>query len=391
MIPRYSPAIALGARVASLRAGDPAAQHRLLDALGVGGWRSTLPFRSARAALAAYFGALARREKRRTVVLSCQLCPIVPALLIETGFRPHFVDTDEAVPVPTLAQLADGYVRAGGAGSVAAVVVAPFYGHATADDDAAIASLGDAAVVVDMAQGLLLAEQMPRLLGRADAVAYSFGVGKGLDFGGGMLAERNASTVPPATGGSSVGAFAPLPKILALQMAVGLGVYRYMTPFLESEIAASKSGVGDARPLGALHAGSLEALLNRFEAEVARARDRAATLFSSAAVTNRALYPEIYGGREPTHLRQLLRLRDASARDGVLKALRHSGVDAMPAGEPLPGEYLAAGSFDAADAWPNARRFLADAIRLPFLGRLDEATFGSLKRTLETVLDERLP
>ena len=65
----------------------------------------------------------------------------------------------------------------------------------------------------------------------------------------------------------------------------------------------------------------------------------------------------------------------------------------MPAGEPTPDAYLRPDDFvvpPSSAGFPNARRFCADAIRLPFLGRLGDGQFVTLLSRLETVLAERV-
>ena len=83
-----------------------------------------------------------------------------------------------------------------------------------------------------------------------------------------------------------------------------------------------------------------------------------------------------------THLRQIVRARNQTARDALLDELRRGGVDCAPAGELLPHEYL--GDAPSGSAFPNALRFKAEAIRLPFLGRLGDSAFARLKGALET-------
>lgn len=389
------PSIAFAARLAALRPKlDPGMHASFLGRLGLAGLQSVVPFGSARAALAAYFAELARRDARRIVILSCQICPVVPQLLIEAGFKPFFIDTDIAVPVPSVRQTMEGYDAAGGREHVAAVMFAPFYGHIPPDDDALDRkSFADAAVVVDMAQGLLLADRLPRLFARADAAVYSFGVGKGLDLGGGLLAQRKHSMTAEAPRRiPGAAAFGPLPKILALHAAARLGFYRHILRFVEREVEDGKADLGDLHPRASMPVDALTTRLDAFAGEVVLARTRAAELLSMPAIERLCQHADIYGGAQATHLRQVLRLREPAERDTLVSALRRAGVDATPAGEPLPSEYLLPGSFSAHGdpAWPNASRFKADAIRLPFLGRLDPASFTELKTVLERLFEQRL-
>ena len=85
-IPRYLPAVDLPARVAAITGAEPsAALRRVREMLGLGDWRTLVPVPSARAAIATYFKNLAERDERRLVLVSAQLCPIVPKILKALG------------------------------------------------------------------------------------------------------------------------------------------------------------------------------------------------------------------------------------------------------------------------------------------------------------------
>src|SRR5215813_13176934 len=107
-IPRYVPAIDLRARFAGLLSTNPElAITELSTSLGVVHWRQLLPTSSGRHAFAVYLAELAPRAGARKVLLSAQICPLVPSLLIQHGFRPVFIDIELGAPVPGTQQ----YIR----------------------------------------------------------------------------------------------------------------------------------------------------------------------------------------------------------------------------------------------------------------------------------------
>lgn len=387
MIPRYRPQLAPIARLAALQP-LAALSDEVAKSLGIESWSSSALFDSGRSALAAYFGSLAALDQRRTVVVSCQICPVVPIVLIAQGFRPIFADTDTKLPTPGRAETLAAFSEGGGERHTAAVLFSPFYGHMPSLAGLSRRKFGSTRLVADLAQGVLIEGAMHEVLGLADAAMFSFGPGKGLDIGGALLAERQKSSaldLPPSS-------FAPIAAstfamALALRAIQGLGLYRRFLQILDRKVDSAKEWSGHARRLASFGPSrGWRIALRQFSSEVQIARQRAANLFSSEALLADLKFPEAYGGRAATHLRQVIRLRDSDRRDAVLAALRARGIDAMPAGEPLPESYLSRDNFAGNTDWPNARLFLADAIRLPFLGRLTATQFKRLQEALEDAL-----
>ena len=195
-IPRYLPAVDLSARVAAITGAEPAAAlARLRKMLGLEDWRALAPVPSARAAIATYFETLAGRDGRRLVLVSAQLCPIVPKLLKALGFRSVVVDVDDDVPMPGPDRMLAAFEECGGAKHVAAVIVAPLYGYMPQRFDGFSERLGDVPLLLDLAQATFLGRGSP-LLSSADAAVFSFGIGKGLDVGGGLFALRRGEPPP---------------------------------------------------------------------------------------------------------------------------------------------------------------------------------------------------
>jgi dTDP-4-amino-4,6-dideoxygalactose transaminase len=394
MLPRYVPSIDLSARLESLSSGGIQAAIEFLHTnLGLSGWRQATPVELARHGIATYFEELSRRDTRRSVLLSAQICPVVPSLLVALGFRPVFIDVDSDVPMPNGEQIAAALSDKSLAQSVAAAIISPIYGYLPAGLDDVAQHLNGTAVLLDLAQAVTLAPALPQLLARADASVFSFGIGKGLDSGGGLLAVRTGNIAFDNGMGSTLATLAGLPTALAIRLTATLGIYEVVTSAMERNssietwTAADAMAIRKRLPDGVFKA--FAARFKRFAWEVNIARKRAAILFESTAVAKACRSPRVFANGEQMHLRQIVRLADASQRDPVLASLRKAGIDAMPAGEPLAASYLLSGTFALCGdgQLPNAKRFLSDAIRLPFLGRMDERSFRRVAAALENALE----
>jgi hypothetical protein len=253
-----------------------------------------------------------------------------------------------------------------------------------------------AELVLDLAQGFGFGERLTPLAQRAAAMVYSFGLGKGIDTGGGLLACPPALAPHSNHDNASLG----LPDLRTLTQAavlIGadrLGLYRLLLSFIEHGTAEGGRFDGDSAtvPTGQPLSGKLAHIwrngAKRLLEEVELARVRAAELCTLPAVSAACRNGEIYGSTSHAHLRQVLRLKDASRRTAVLARLRDAGIDALPAGEPLPDSYLP--EAPAGHAFPNAAAFRSDAIRLPFLGRLSDAAFARLKQSVERSVADHL-
>jgi dTDP-4-amino-4,6-dideoxygalactose transaminase len=384
MIPRYTPHIGLDgwfrwllapadrsaspeAFLAALAGGPPPAYHYAFDCL--------------RSGLFVFFEQLAKTTPARSVLVSAQICAAVPNVIVKAGFTPQFVDTDASYPLPSAAD----YARALH-GDVAAVIVAPLYGHIQHDWHALLAALGNRALVLDLAQGLGLAGRVRPLAARADAIGFSFGLGKGLDAGGGLVLTSKSLGVETARPASRLGCLRPLAEAAALRVIIGLGLYSVLARRLDREELQAQSVSAPRRIPDDIHL-LWQQKLGAFHDDVRRAGDRAQQLGAGAAIMEKVRDANIYFSAASTHLRQVIRLRDSGMRDSVVARLRELGVDCAPAGEPLPP---AAPGREPASAFPNARQFTSDAIRLPFLGRLTDAGFGRLQSTLERTLAEHI-
>ena len=378
MIPRYLPAVGLSDALrlyASSSNGNTAHPARFVP--DTSSWHP-YAFERARHGLTAWLRTLPRAGGSR-VLVSAQICPAVREAIAAAGLTPAFIDVDDAYPSPSPSQFAAAL-----GGEVVAVIVAPMYGYIQDDWSMLAAVIGATSLCVDMAQGLLLDDRLAVLLGRADAVLYSFSLGKGLDVGGGLLFAR---TPLPQTGPMD-----RAPRALMSVVAAGLtwralvasGLYRACVPLIERQIDrdqhdTNESSVAPPRDPGG-RLSDWAARVDAFARDVGRARDRARRIGTLPSVRAGCRDVDVFcndGGA--TYLRQVLRLREAARRPRVLEALRRLGIDCAPAGEPLPPS-------PASDTFPNAVRFASDAIRLPFLGRLRDGEQARVEGALEAAI-----
>jgi dTDP-4-amino-4,6-dideoxygalactose transaminase len=382
MVPRYRPEFDSAAWVRWARSSAAtvtAARAAVIDRLaGPGGPRSGLAFSTARQALFTYFSRLRDTSGGGSVLVPAQICPVVAHVVRRAGFELRFVDLDDAFPTPSPAQYRDAIDE-----KTVAAIVCPLYGYLP-KDWSPLVEPRRVRVVLDLAQALLLADRLDRrLLEQADAIAYSFGLGKGLDTGGALLLTPHP--VPVNGHGATAAATASVVlKGLALRGLIATGLYRYAVSRLERELEAAVSFEPDLRARGSESLYPLwEARLWRFASEVERARERAIALQRLPAVRRACRNLDVFCDPEALHLRQILRLSDPTARASVIASLRLSGIDCAQAGEPLPQEYL---SLADPPAVPRAARFRSDAVRLPFLGRVSEREFERLQQALERAL-----
>lgn len=376
MIPRYLPSIDLAARLRASQVNAGAA-GRLVAALARGHtFDGMLAVAALRDGLNAYFCDLASRAGQGEILISAQCCPLVALSARSAGFTPRFVDIAGDRPAPTGRQFADAISP-----SVKGVVVAPLYGHLGESLETMLAALGDRSLLLDLAQGLGLRTLEP-LLQRADAVGWSFGIGKGLDTGGGLMLTRLPLSISGAHH-AALGAGA-LVRSAGLRVFAACGLYRIVARVVER---AAEATPDDFDPRVRLIEGDWiykwwHLRLPAFLEEVEVARRRAVSLGSRFGAHPALAYAPASFSPDATHLRQMIRLTDAHARDVTLRRLQRSGIDCARAGEPLPSQYIRGDRGD----YPAAKRFLADAIRLPFLGRLSERQFCYLSDTLERAL-----
>jgi dTDP-4-amino-4,6-dideoxygalactose transaminase len=391
-VPRYSPALDFGAFLGPRATQSvESAVSEVARRLGLGDFPSVLAVPSARVGLNAYFSALARKNSRRVVLLSSQICPIVPRILIGWGFKPEFVDIAPDLPTPGRAELMSGFDAAGGAAKVAAVIIAPLYGYVRKDVDLLASTLEDTSIVLDMAQGLFLADTIPALFRTTDAVVYSFGIGKGLDTGGGLLASRDKVGEVRYDRLYRIRSLIRLFGAVMIHAAVRSGAYRALIPLLERSIEVDKDEIPDQTEGGCAIVRNDAFIrwairLTQVNQEIMLARKRAQRIFDRPRLARHLRDSEAYSDPNASHLRQIIRLADVQRRDRTIEILRRKGVDAVAAGEAMPSDYLRLADFDS-HRFPEAIRFRSDAIRLPFLGRIDDRSFDHVLTTLESAFD----
>lgn len=377
MIPRYTPDFGIVSALQWLAGPEPdpnAARLALADALGWPSFYAT-PVESLRKGLYLLFAQFKKWGVRGRVLMSAQVCPVVPKLVEMAGYDTVFVDIDPAWPTPNAEQYGAMIDE-----SVIAVIVSPLYGYLPEDWSPLLEKFGERSLILDLAQGLGLSIPAP-LADRADVIGFSFGLGKGTDTGGGMLLTR---TMLPIDDLALCGIGFPLIAGIqgtVLRMLVSAGAYPLLMRRMKDvdDNVLAQLDAEDIRLVPPRLYGLWQGRLGGLQAEFNIARSRAASLANRCEIVRFINHADIYLSATPTHLRQVLRLKDARKRDLIVSALRSAGVDCAPAGELLPTEYLP----KIAGRFPNAMSFRADSIRLPFLGRLTEAEFEKFTGILE--------
>lgn len=384
MIPRYTPGFGLGAAMkwlASSQHHSAVSHSELADWLGWPSLHAT-PVKSLREGLYGWFTHLKSRGIGGRVLMSAQVCPVVSRLVELAGFEPDFVDIDSVWPTPNAEQFAAMLDD-----SVSAVVVSPIYGYLPEDWAPLLEKLEGRPLILDLAQGLGL--EIPDILAkRADVVGYSFGIGKGLDTGGGLLLTR---TFLPIDDRCRTGTMLPLIAGMQgtlLKLLVSVGAYTFVTRGMKDvdDNDPGRLGLGAAGLANPRLYRLWQVRLADVQVEIGIARSRAADLATRDGIVQHIQAPTIYLGARPTHLRQIFRLKDAVKRDLIVHALRRDGVDCAPAGELLPTEFMPR----ASGRFKNAMGFRADSIRLPFLGRLNKGEYKDFVRILESNFAQHL-
>lgn len=378
MIPRYLPSVDWRARLRASRETDPDAATNLVAALAPGqAFAGRLAVVELRDGLNAYFAELATRAGYGEIAMSAQICPLVPMAARNAGFAPRFVDIADDRPVPTGRQLASVIDD-----TVKGVIIAPFYGHIGEALDPVLEALGTRSLFLDLAQGIGLRGIEP-LLARADAVGCSFGIGKGLDTGGGLVLTRQTLQLSGASVATlGVGSMV---RSAALRVIAASGLYGLVARLVERAAEAGpKAFEPRVRVLRDQWVyGWWQRRLTTFLEEVGLAQNRAASLGLRFGAHPALAFTGVSFSPNATHLRQVIRLADAGRRDVTLERLRQGGIDCAPGGEPLPSRYIPGERGD----YPAARRFIADSIRMPFLGRLSEREFARLAEAMERALE----
>jgi dTDP-4-amino-4,6-dideoxygalactose transaminase len=385
MLPRYLPALTFADVAAARRAGaemrGEALRGAMLAHLHCDPHHHALAYPNARSALRAWFSVRREQTPARAVVMSAQICPVVPQLLQTLGFRPHFVDLAAGYPCPGEEELLGEALALHGRGELSAVIIAPFYGYSPADWGRIARLADEVPLVLDLAQGFALEHQLAPLLKVAQATIFSFGLGKGPDTGGGLLVTP--APIAAGVGSGHLGWSTPA-QGLGLRVLCATGLYGWLTGALEAAVGANKSQPAPIVAEAALTPASFitfDAGAQRMTSDIERAREHAQALFSLPAVVARCSFPELYADTAQSHLRQILRLRDPGERNRLVATLRGAGIDAVAAGEDVPSSYMT--NAPSLEAFPNTAAFLADSVRLPFLGRVSGRRFDRFSRVLE--------
>ncbi len=391
MIPRYLPDLALPAWGRWLVADTNKVQDvqagflRILN--GNENTRSAFAFVRARQSLYVYFKSLRQNMGNGTVLIPAQICPIVPFLVRESGFTVRFVDSDVSYPTPSATQ----YIQAMDQDTVG-IIISPLYGYIQEEWNPLLEKLDRIKLVLDLAQGIGLREHINPLFQKADAVVYSFGLGKGLDTGGSLLFTYSPMNVTDYNQNGKKHYIGIMFKGVLLQLLSITKLYRFLLRRFESAVDMEKKPSLMELSLRQLAPADIYLLwdvkLRSFLIDVERARIRAHAIGALPSVRKACRDMPIFCRSSAIHLRQVIRFKDVTLRGRVLNTLQQHGVDCVPAGEPLPKEYFA----DAERvAFPNAQTFCGDSIRLPFLGRMSDKQFEQFKQKLENAIAQHLP
>ncbi len=391
MIPRYIPDLKLSVWARWLTAETSEVQVsqagviRILN--GNENTRNAFAFISARQCLYAYFKLLKQTLGKGTILIPAQICPVVTYIVKELGFIVRFVDSDISYPTPSVNQ----YLQAIDQDTIG-IVISPLYGYIQADWGPLLEKLGRIKLILDLAQGIGLREYIGPLFMKADAVVYSFAIGKGLDTGGGLLLTSNPLNVIGYNHNRKIYYLSIMLKGALLWFSNISKLYPYLAKRLELAIEMEKKP--DMAELSSCHLAPKDiyslwnAKLQFFLDDITRARNYARVLGKLPLIQMACRDVQIFCNSNAIYLRQIIRFKDVSLRKRVLNTLQQCGVDCLPAGELLPAEY-----FDSEECidYPNARAFREDSVRLPFLGRMSERKFNQFKQKLEDAIAQHIP
>lgn len=301
---------------------------------------------------------------RGPVLVSAQICPVVPFGLVRLGFTPRFVDIDQNFPCPGPEQLAQS-----SASEAVAAIISPLYGLCPSFEG----FTSPLPLVLDLAQGV---GNLANLTPSAYAQIYSFGIGKGVDSGGGWCISNTRLPLAAAPLGRR-SLLKPWCKGALIYGAYRLGMLKRLLARIDQAVDDDKVDRPVRQAMGQKPSPGLakfwEARLERFLMEGRLARERVGQI--RGAVTS----------AEPNWipLRTIVKV-PADRRQALLTELKRRAIDALPAGEPLPREYLPGQPENV--CFPNALHFTQEAVRLPFLGRLTDAQFDYLRWAVEDSL-----
>ena len=378
LLSRYSPAVAASTalHLAKGSPGPPALAELVAVLAPENIHLKSLVVPRARQGLLAHYLEVRERLGPGVILLPAQVCPVVPAVIRAAGLTPFALDGDGALATPSPSTYSAALSEPG----VIGLLVAPMGGYVQEGWGTLLRAL-DARVDVgvDLAQAPLSAPALGSdLLTRADAVLFSFGVGKGFDTGGGLLLTKR--TLPPRW---PIRRAWPIvaeaaARSAAVRMTMALGLYRALLPLVD-RMAANDVAVPAPEQADSSIARSWLGRMPVVTSEFQRAAERSARLGGLSLIRNCCVSVEATCSASARPLRQVLRLRSDLDRDAILGALRSAGLDCARGGEPFP---------EGADPthWPAAYRFTRDALRLPFLGRFSDDEFERAKAIIEKVL-----
>lgn len=380
LLPRYVPAVTAFSPFDGARAGSSGSSASSLDEI-VGSltpsldWPHRLVTPSARQALLAHYLGVRQRLGKGVILLPVQVCPVVPALIRAAGHEPRALDGDGSLATPGPAGYAEALEEAG----VVGILAAPMSGYVQGGWASLLPRLPpNLDVAVDLAQAPFSAAAFgPAFLHRADAMAFSFGVGKGFDTGGGLLLSRHAITTRGPVRNAGVEMAGTWLTSFTMRAVMGLHAYRAILPLVD-KMAGSDILVRPVEEMSASAAARrwakrLPIVAREFE----RAAERGAEVDEMPEVRSISFGLKT-SSTETKPLRHILRLPGSHA-SLIIKRLRAAGLDCAPAGEPFPeGRHPS--------RWPAAYAFTQSSIRLPFLGRMSADQFGQAKVILREVL-----
>ena len=377
MLSRYSPAVTAPALDL---ANGPSGTVALRELAAVLAPHNTgfqaLVLARARQGLLAHYLDVRERLGQGVILLPAQVCPVVPAVIRAAGLTPLALDGDGALATPG----PSAYVAALTGPGVIGLLLAPMSGYVQESWGALLNAL-DARmdVGVDLAQAPLAAPALGSdLMTRADAVLFSFGVGKGFDTGGGLLLTKRTTQArwPVRRAWPIVAAAAA--RSAAVRLAMAAGLYRLLLPLVD-RMAADDVEVLSPEEVESSIARSWAVRLPVVVSEFEQAARRSAELGRLSRIQKSCVSVEANCSASARPLRQVLRFRPGLDRDGILRALRSGGLDCAAGGEPFP-------EGEDAGTWPNALQFTRDALRLPFLGRFSDEEFERAKAAIDKVL-----
>ncbi|MCB0356686.1 MAG: DegT/DnrJ/EryC1/StrS family aminotransferase [Bdellovibrionales bacterium] len=332
-------------------------------------------FTSAREGFYAYLHQIKKTSQKKDVLLPGYICPSMIQVVEQAGLNIIFYDLKSQSLFPDYTDIAEKMTE-----ETLLIVLAPYFGLWPQDNFSELFAKINCKLLLDLAQGLGTGCELTRF----DAILFSFGIGKGVDYFGGELLIKTSQDQIEIRLAYNIQSWL-MDKIVNIRSIfmkwslANIFVYNLLNLVIQRTSEQKKQISKSLQPLSLRQAtiDKIQKKTLQYLADLEIARQRASELYTIPEFKKYLFDKTLFSWENSSFLRFPLLTGSKSKREFLIKYFNAKGIELTRANEP---------QFSIENK--NVTELNENILKLPFLASLSDKQYALLVNCIERINGE---